>query len=125
MQMRIAMSLLLILAASTGSAAEPSLFAVTYSKGSAWVDAKKPSEQSGFAEHSANLKRLREAGTIVLGARYGDVGLIVMRAADAAEVERELAPDASLAAKTFAVKIEAFRPFYGGCVELTAAAANR
>jgi hypothetical protein len=37
-------------------------------------------EQSWFREHSANLRRLREDGSLVLGARYADKGLVVLSA---------------------------------------------
>ena len=40
----------------------PSLFAVEIRIGKAWDPAKPPQEQAYFREHSANLRRMREAG---------------------------------------------------------------
>src|SRR5687767_8909319 len=52
------------------------LYAVEIKTGSAWDSSKRPNEQLYFREHSANLKRLHDQGTLVLGARYSDKGLV-------------------------------------------------
>jgi hypothetical protein len=91
-------------------------FAVLFRTGPSWDSARPPQEQAFFKEHSANLKRLRETGVIALGARYADVGLIVVTAADEAEARGYFAQDASVKGGTFAMEVHPFSPFYGGCV---------
>ncbi len=101
------------LRAQTTPAAEQ-LFIVHFTTGPGWDTAKPPPEQMFFREHSANLNRLRRDGRLLLGARYGDKGMIVLRAADEAGVRTELAQDPSLEAGTFDAQIDAFRPFMHG-----------
>ena len=50
-----------------------------------------------FRTHSQNLFKLRQEGRIVLGGRYGEVGLILVRAANEQEVRELFAADSSLA----------------------------
>ena len=57
------------------------LYAIEIRVGAGWDATKHPNEQAYFREHSANLKRLRDEGRLVLGARYSDKGLVVVRAA--------------------------------------------
>ena len=94
-----------------------SLFIVHFTTGAGWDAAKPPPQQKFFAEHSANLNRLRREGRLLIGARYGDKGMIVLRAADAAAVQAELAQDPSLEAGTFTAQVDAFRPFYHGSTQ--------
>src|SRR5687768_6139608 len=44
-------------------------FLVQFTVGEAWAAEKAPHEQAHFAEYSANLKRLRTEGKLVLGGR--------------------------------------------------------
>lgn len=76
--------------ATPASAAEADLklYAVEIKIGPTWEPAKPPGEQAFFREHSAHLKRLRDAGHIVMGARYADKGLVVFGAKSAADVKR-------------------------------------
>ncbi|MFN0184788.1 MAG: YciI family protein [Aquabacterium sp.] len=103
-------------AAPAASAAVPAglLFAVEIRTGPAWDAAKAPQEQMFFREHSAHLRRLREQGALVMGARYGDKGLIVLRAASEAEANAWLKDDPSMQAGTFRYELHEFRVFYSG-----------
>lgn len=92
-------------------------FAVEFRTGPAWDPAKPPGEQPHFAEHSANLKKLRQEGRIVLGARYGEVGLVVIAAASEDEVRAMIDADPSVQAGTFTYQLHPMSVFYPGCVE--------
>jgi uncharacterized protein YciI len=94
--------------------AEPSLFAVEIKVGKTWDPARPPQEQAYFREHSANLHRMREAGILVVGARYSDIGLIVVSAATAAEVRAQMDQDPSIAAGTFVYEVHPLNVFYPG-----------
>ncbi|HEY7575793.1 MAG TPA: YciI family protein [Thermoanaerobaculia bacterium] len=102
---------------ATPSTAPTPLFAVVFRTGAKWDAGKPPADQAFFKEHSANLKRLRQEGTIALGARYADVGLIVVRAADEDAAKRLFQEDPSIAAGTFRMEVHPFAPFFKGCVE--------
>jgi uncharacterized protein YciI len=95
-------------------AAQEKLFIVHFTTGPAWDPAKPPQEQAHFREHSANLNRLRREGLLLIGARYGDKGMIVLRAADEAAVHAQLQQDPSVAAGTFAAQVDPFRTFMHG-----------
>lgn len=91
-------------------------FAVEIRVGPNWDNSKPPNEQAFFSEHSANLKRLREAGHIVVGARYSDIGLIIFSARSAEEVSGLMSQDPSVAAKTFQYEVHPINVFYPGFV---------
>ena len=119
--MRPLISLLALCAVAlpaTAQSAQPpaaeSLFAIHFTTGAAWDAAKPPPEQKFFKEHSANLQRLRREGRLLIGARYADKGLIVVRAADETAVRRLLAGDPSLEAGVFSAQIDRFQPFMHG-----------
>lgn len=92
------------------------LYAAIFKTGPKWDPAKPPNEQAFFKEHSANLAKLRAAGTIVLGARYADVGLVVVSAANEAAARALFEADPSLGAGTFALEVHRFSVFYPGMV---------
>jgi len=92
-------------------------FAVEIRTGPGWDASKPPQEQAQFREHSAHLRRLREEGHILLGARYADKGLLVVAAADAAAVRALFDVDPSMKAGTFVYALHPFSVFYGGCVQ--------
>ena len=92
-------------------------FLVQFTVGEAWVKEKPPHEQAYFADHSANLKRLRTEGKLLLGGRYSDKGIIIVKAASEEAVRAEIDRDPSVANRTFAVAIHPFAPFYDGCIE--------
>lgn len=105
--------------ASVASAAEPArkLFAVEIRIGPNWDSSKPPGEQEFFSEHSANLKRLRDAGHIAMGARYSDIGLIIFSASSAEEVRALMAQDPSMTAGTFKYEVHVPNVFYPGLVQ--------
>ncbi|NNF68064.1 MAG: hypothetical protein HKM98_11200 [Gammaproteobacteria bacterium] len=93
------------------------LFAVEVRVGPNWDNSLAPNEQEFFSEHSANLKRLREAGHIAMGARYSDVGLIVFSAQSADEVRAFMSSDPSMSAGTFKYDVYQMNVFYPGMVQ--------
>jgi uncharacterized protein YciI len=93
------------------------LFAVRFRPGAAWDAAKTPNQQTGFAAHSANLQRLRKEGSIALGGRFAEYGLIVIRAADDAAAKAMFAPDETLAAGVFVMQIDPWATIFDGCTK--------
>jgi uncharacterized protein YciI len=101
-------------AQTAAAAAELPLFAVQVKKGPGWDEAKPPQAQAQFREHSAHLRKLREAGSLVMGARYSDIGLLVVAADTEAAARALMEGDPSIAAGTFAIEVHPFNVFYGG-----------
>jgi uncharacterized protein YciI len=91
-------------------------FAATFRTGPAWDAAKAPADQPHFADHSRNLRALRDEGRVLLGGRYGALGLVVLRAASLEEARSFVERDPAVKAGTFAVEVEPFYPFMPGCV---------
>jgi uncharacterized protein YciI len=104
-------------AASSADGDTQRTFAVEIRTGPGWDARKPPQEQAQFREHSAHLRRLRDAGHIVLGARYSDKGLLVVAAADVAAVRALFEADPSMQAGTFVFEVHPLAVFYGGCVQ--------
>jgi uncharacterized protein YciI len=104
-------------ASATATPAELPLFAIEIKVGPKWDSAKTPQEQAFFREHSANLKRLRESGSLVMGARYSDKGLVVVAASNLAETRAFMDQDPSIGAGTFAFEVHPFNVFYPGEVK--------
>lgn len=98
------------------AAQELPLFVVEIQTGPQWDGAKPAHEQRFFREHSANLKRLRDTGSLLMGARYADKGLVVLAAANEAEARAMMDADASMQAQVFRYELHAFNVFYGGAV---------
>jgi uncharacterized protein YciI len=94
-----------------------SLFLVELTTGPAWRAGEPFQVQPHAAAHSANLRRLREDGTLVLGARHGSKGMVILRSGSEAAARTEIEKDPAIAAGVFVYTIEALEPFYGGCVE--------
>jgi hypothetical protein len=92
----------------------PKLYAIRLTTGPAWDAAKSPNEQTGMKEHSANIARLRREGTLVLGARFGELGLLVLRVPDEAAVQAALAPDPTIASGVFKTQVDVYAPFAHG-----------
>lgn len=92
----------------------PKMFAVRLTTGPAWDAAKSPNDQSGMREHSANIARMRRDGVVVLGARFGEVGLVVLRVPDAAAATAQFAADPTIAAGVFKLQVDAFAAFAHG-----------
>jgi hypothetical protein len=98
----------------------PPLFAVELTRGPAWDAAKTAGEQPGFSEHSANIRRLTDSGALAIGARYGDKGLLVVRAADEKAARAHFAPDPTVAKNVFALAVHPFSVFRHGCTDAAA-----
>lgn len=92
------------------------LYAAIFKTGPKWDAAKAPNDQPFFREHSANLAKLRAAGAIVMGARYADVGLVVVTAATEVEARTLFDADPSIQAGTFTLEVHRFSVFYPGQV---------
>ena len=95
----------------------PRLFAVELTRGPAWDTARPANEQPGFAEHSANIKRLTESQALVIGARYGEKGLLVVTATDEAAARAHFAPDPMVEKNIFRADVAAFSTFKHGCTD--------
>lgn len=94
----------------------PAVFALLFTTGPAWDPAKTPAQQTHFATHAANLSRLRQAGAIVAGGRFGAYGLILVKATSPDSAAALLAPDSSLIAGTFKVEIAPWSTVYEGVI---------
>lgn len=94
-----------------------SLFAIEFKTGPNWDASKPPQEQAHFQAHSANLKRLRENGSLLLGARYADKGLIVLKAGSLEEARAMIEVDPSIETGTFVFEAHPFNVFYPGDVQ--------
>jgi uncharacterized protein YciI len=104
-------------AAPAATAPALPLFAVEIKVGPKWDAGKPPQEQAFFREHSAHLRRLREAGSLVMGARYSDKGLVILAAASLEQARALMAEDPSIGAGTFAIEVHPFAVFYSGTVQ--------
>lgn len=102
--------------AAPAAAPRERLYLVIFSLGPAWVAGKPPGEQSAFREHGQNLKRLRDADRIALGARYADKGMIVLRSESEAAARSEIAADPGVRAGIFTFELNELVPFYSGYV---------
>lgn len=102
-------------AAENAGLAEP-LYIVEFTTGPAWVADKPFHEQAHAADHSANLRRLRERGILVLGGRHGAKGMIILKTSSEAAAHSEIEQDPAVSAGIFSYTIEEFNPFFGGCV---------
>lgn len=112
----LAASLTSVVAQVPASPPPAPLHAAVFKTGPEWDPAKPPNEQTFFREHSANLAKLRAAGTIVMGARYADVGLVIVSAASEADARKLFEADPSISAGTFALEVHRFSVFYPGMV---------
>lgn len=99
------------------AAAPTPLFALLYRTGPSWVADRAPQEQPHFAAHSRHLRRLRESGAIVLGARYADTGFLVLRAADDSTARAMVQADTAIVNGLFRVEVQPLSVFYPGCLE--------
>ena len=104
--------------AQSPSAAAPTVTGATYAvvltTGPKWDKSKAPNLQEGFAEHSANLRKLRETGVLHAGARYGEVGLMIVRAESVAATTTLFAADPTIAAGVFRIEVTPFFTVYSG-----------
>ena len=107
-----AVSLPALAGETAGSERAPPLFAVEIRTGPNWDSTKPPAEQAFFRDHSAHLKRLRDEGHILMGARYSDVGLLVFSASSADAVDALMRADPSIIAGTFRYAVHSMNAFY-------------
>lgn len=96
--------------------AELPLFIVHFTTGPAWVEGKPFGEQLHARDHSANLQRLRGRGSILIGARYGDTGMVILRAESEEQARAEIDQDPAVRSGIFKYTLSGLRPFYNGCV---------
>ncbi len=98
---------------TTSPSNETPLFAVEITVGAKWDSSKPAHEQQFFREHSSNLKRLRDSGALIVGARYSDKGLVVLTAQDEEEARAMMDEDPSMKAQVFRYQIHPLSVFYG------------
>lgn len=110
------MLLLMTSNAVFGSDSTPAMkqFLVHFSLGPAWLPSKAPNEQTAFAEHGRNLKRLRDEGRITVGARYADKGMIVLLADNEAAARKEMDADPGVLSGIFLYELHELKVFYEG-----------
>lgn len=96
--------------------AAPGTVALVFTMGPGWDTSRTPNAQAHFDSHSANLRRLREAGLIVAGGRFGAYGLILVRAPSVDSARAMLVPDSSLVAGTFKVEVNRWATIYEGTI---------
>jgi uncharacterized protein YciI len=99
------------------SAAPARLFAVTFRTGPGWDAAKPPAEQRYFKDHSANIRQLKTEGRLVVGGRFGDLGLLLVRAETQADAQALVDRDAAVANGVFKAEVHPWTTFTPGCVE--------
>lgn len=92
-------------------------FIAVFSRGPAWDRRKPANEQTGFKEHSENLRRLRAERKLAIGGRYGEKGMVIVEARDEEEARAQFVSDGMVAKETFTLELFQFRPFYKGSIE--------
>jgi uncharacterized protein YciI len=111
------------MASAAASAQEPSpapparVFAVVFRTGPAWEAARPPAEQVGFKDHSANIARLKAEGRLLIGGRFSDAGLLLVRAASREEAQSLLDRDPTVASGVFKAEVHPWSTFAAGCLE--------
>ena len=89
-------------------------FVVLYTIGENWDTTKQTHEQLYFKEHSSHLSELRKAKTIIIGGRYSDTGMILLKAKDETDAQETITKDISIHNKIFKANFFPFNPFYKG-----------
>lgn len=110
----ILINLMLLLSISV-NAKEPDitkLFIVHFEVGPNWDKSLQPQEQTKFKEHSQNLNRLRKEKIITFGARYSDLGVIVIKANSLSIANSIIAIDPGVQSGIFNFRIEQLNIFY-------------
>ena len=108
----LALACMLSATAFAEEAAPLPRFIVHLETGPKWDPELPPGEQTQFREHSANMNRLRNDGTILFGARYGEYGLLILEAASLQSVAELLDQDPGVAAGIFKYRVEPISIFY-------------
>lgn len=96
---------------------EPQYIIVQYTTGEAWNHKKPAHEQAFFREHSQHLSELRKKQIILIGGRFSDTGMLILKADHVTTAAELINADAAIIHKTFKAEIAPFDPFYGGCVQ--------
>lgn len=96
---------------------EDTYFVALYTLGDSWDSSKSPGEQIYFKEHSSHLSKLRSDSIIVIGARYSDTGMLILKSKNLAEAKSLLLEDIAVKNNLFRVEIHPFQPFYKGTLE--------
>jgi len=104
--------LLLIALPLPKALAQDDLFVVHFSTGPAWDTTRTPNEQVTFAEHSANLSRLRSEGVIRFGGRYDEFGMIILRSSSLENATAMIETDPGVKSGLFVFRIAPIRVFY-------------
>jgi uncharacterized protein YciI len=123
----VALAVVLMLSDSYEAAREPKaavaqtaeadkLFIVHFTLGENWNKDKPANEQKYFKHHSENLRSLRAENRLLLGARYAEKGMIVIKAAGMIEARNFVARDSSVINQVFKIDVDEFKPFYDGCI---------
>jgi uncharacterized protein YciI len=94
-----------------------SVFAVTFRTGPAWDPAKKPQDQLHFRDHSENIRRLKTEERLIVGGRFSDVGLLLLRAESEKEARALVERDPTVQAGVFKAEIHPWSTFAYGCLE--------
>lgn len=99
------------------NASADSTYLVLYTPGSAWDFSKKPQEQAHFGSHSKMLSSLRKDGTIKIGGRYSDKGMLLLQSSSLQDARNIIYADSAVITKLFTVELYSFSAFYKGCIE--------
>jgi len=88
------------------------LFIVHFEKGASWDESLQPQMQTKFREHSLNLNLLRKEKVIVFGARYSDLGVIIIKAKSLSMAKSIIVIDPGVKSGIFNFRIEKLNIFY-------------
>ncbi|MEM8998763.1 MAG: DUF5694 domain-containing protein [Bacteroidota bacterium] len=94
-----------------------SYFVALYTLGERWDTSKPPSKQVYFGAHSAFLSKLRSEKQIIVGARYSDTGMIILKSESLEKAKETLHADLAIKNKLFQIEIHPFNAFYGGKID--------
>ncbi|GAB3023820.1 YciI family protein [Bowmanella dokdonensis] len=108
----IAFCMLVLAGIAQASEPQSRLFVVHFATGPAWDTQLSATAQPGFKEHSGNLQRLRKAGQIRFGARYGELGMILLSSPSLEAATQVISEDPGVRAGLFTFTIEELNVFY-------------
>ncbi|MEI9943690.1 MAG: hypothetical protein WDN26_05660 [Chitinophagaceae bacterium] len=92
-------------------------FTVLYKTGKNWDAAKATNEQAFFKEHSQFLSDLRKKNIIKAGARYSDIGMLIIKAKDLVTAENLINSDIAIVNGLFSISVFEASFFYKGCID--------
>jgi hypothetical protein len=90
--------------------------ALLFTTGPGWDTSRPFNAQAQSGSRSSNLRRLKEAGLIVAGGRYGPYGLVLVRAPSVDSARAMLVPDSSVAVGTFTVDVLPWSTIFEGTI---------